>query len=83
MADAPCWRAEHYFIKESDGARVCQICGEVKTVSKHKQAQASYTDDPWAADGWTPDTSKGFPPGLAYEVGAALARSTANCENRR
>ena len=83
MADVPCYRPEHYFVRESDGVQVCQICGAVKAGSKHKQAQASYTDDPWAAEGWTPDTSKGFPPGLAYEVGAALARSAATIPNRQ
>jgi len=29
VIDIPsCWGAEHYFVKESDGVRVCQVCGE-------------------------------------------------------
>lgn len=29
--------------------------------------------DPQSEDGWTPDTSQGFPPGAAYEIGRDLA----------
>ena len=28
--------------------------------------------DPQSEDGWTPDTSQGFPPGAAYEIGRDL-----------
>ncbi len=41
--------------------------------------------DPQSADGWTPDTSQGFPPGAAWAIGRALveAERTAVIPNRQ
>jgi hypothetical protein len=47
------------------------------------------SEDPQSADGWTPDTSQGFPPDAAYEIGRALvaaergAMSTGTTEEDR
>jgi hypothetical protein len=40
--------------------------------------------DPQSEDGWTPDTSQGFPAAAAWEIGRALAAAdTATVTNRQ
>jgi hypothetical protein len=42
------------------------------------------TIDPQSEDGWTPDTSQGFPASAAWEIGRALAAAdTTNIPNRQ
>ena len=66
------WRADKNHL-ENCAAELREELLQVAAVAMRIARSVPAGEDPQAADGWTPDTTRGFPPAAAYEIGRALA----------